>query len=172
MEILVQKESGNLSAWTQNNFLNAAFYPANNQPPWPSQPHKATLKFLHQTRGWCKWGHFINPAVYTAATNLLRKNPRHSQQMLKSIVSHARVQSRGGSRFECLQLLELHTLLRLRLCPEAASPLPSSPLRTIMIFRGIIRRVCFELLNNGRLLWPPYLWLLPVSVLLHRGKDF
>lgn len=131
-----------------------------------------TLKFLYQTRGWCKWGHFINPAVYTAATNLLRKNPRHSQQMLKSICL-----SRQGSikRREQVWMSAApgtsHTA-HLPLCPEASSPLPSFPLRTIMIFRGIIRRVCFELLNNGRLLWPPYLLLLPVSVLLHWGKNF
>ena len=119
-----------------------------------SETQGHTLKFLHQIIGWCKWSYFLNPAVYTTATNMFRKNPRHSQlpieQLLRSIcLSPPGFPERGGSRFECLHLLELHVLLCLILCPEAAAPLPSAPLGTIMIFRGIIRRVCIELLNNG-----------------------
>lgn len=94
---------------------------------------------------------FLKPTIYTAATNLFGKSPHHLQlsieQMLKSIfLSPTGSQWGGGSRSDCRQLLELHTF-GFRLCPEAAASLPCSLLRTIMIFRGIMR-LCIELLNN------------------------
>lgn len=83
-----------------------------------------TLKFLNQTIGEGEWSYFLAPTVYTATTHLFRKNPRRSrlstQQMLESLrLSPPAFPPRARSRFECLRLL------RPRLCPGAAAPLPA-----------------------------------------------